>query len=252
MPASSATSRSRPRNTASCAWSYGSSPRYGQPVQRRPGLRGAGRLRLPLTGALLDDREFLADHADIRRLPPDLQAGGPEFGVLAAQAVLDLSGRASQVGQHEGHVAELRAQRLERGEHLVLGVGVAGLDRGAEHRAAGVDLAHHHRDVGSQLTGALVAGGEGRPDATEDLPLQGPAQVRLSAQAVLILGHLSRTGPALRLLEQACQGVGPDRGEHAQAAYADRGLAVRARPGESGPEGRRAQQRQHTGAAAVT
>ena len=146
--------------------------RAAVPARARGG--GFGRLQPPPAGPLLDDREFLADQADVGQLPGGPLAGGPQLGALAVQAVLDLAGRAGQIGQHEGHVTELGAQRFQRGEHLALDCSVSGLDRGAEHRAARVDFPHHHRDVGSQLAGVLVARGQDFPDGPADLRFQVP------------------------------------------------------------------------------
>jgi hypothetical protein len=213
--------------------------RASGPARARP--RGAGRTRLPLTGVLLDDRELFADQAYVRRLPADLEAGRPEFRVLPAQAVLDLPGRPGQVGQHEGHVAELGAQRLDGGQHLVLELGVAGLDRGPERRAARVDLPQHHRDVGTELAGALAARGERCPDALADLPLQVAAQVRLSTRPLVVGGQLRQAAPVLRLLEQAGQGIGADRGEHPRPGPGARARAALAGPGQSRGESRGAQ-----------
>ncbi len=116
---------------------------------------GAGH---PLPGALLDDGQFLTDHAHVGGLPCDLLARGAQLGALAAEAVLDLSGRAGQVGEQEFQLPELGAHRPDRGEYLVLQFLVARLDRGAERGAGRVDLAQNHRDVGSHLVGARVPG----------------------------------------------------------------------------------------------
>ena len=64
-----------------------------QPAVRAPGpararSRRAARLRLPLTSALLDDRELFADQADVGRLPPDL---GERPAAAVAANVLDRS-----------------------------------------------------------------------------------------------------------------------------------------------------------------
>ena len=99
---------------------------------------GAGH---PLPGALLDGRQFLADHAHVGGLPRDLLARGAQLGSLAAEAVLDLSGRAGQVGEQEFQLAEFGAHRPDRGEYLVLQILVARLDRGTEDGAARVDFA---------------------------------------------------------------------------------------------------------------
>jgi hypothetical protein len=217
----------------------------GLVVGQQPAVRAAtipsrargrrfGRLRLPLVGPLLDNREFLADHADVGGLPDGSFAGSPQLYVLAAQAVLDLAGRAGQVGQHEGHIAELGAQRFQRGEHLALKFLVTGLDRGAERRPARVDLPHDHRDVGAQLIGAPAARVQDLPDGAADLRLQAPGQVRCVRRR--------RTGPAGRPLQKRSQHVGPDRDEHAHPGQAG-SRAVGA--GQGRPERRRAQHRQH-------
>ena len=106
--------------------------------------------------AKFHDRQFLADHAHVGGLPCDLPARGPQLGTLPAEAVLDLSGRARPVGEHELHLAELRAHRFDRGEYLALQLFVTRLDRGAEDGTARIDLAQHHRDVGPYLVRARV------------------------------------------------------------------------------------------------
>jgi hypothetical protein len=99
---------------------------------------------------------------------------------------------------------------------------LAGLDGGPEHRAARVDLAQHHGDVGPDTVGV-----QGLPDAPVDFPLQ----VGAGRHPRPVLGP----SPGHGLAEQVGQGVGPHRGEHA-----DPGLGV----AERWPEGGRAQHRQ--------
>jgi len=64
-------------------------------------------------------------------------------------------------------------------------------------------------------------------------------------------GYMSRTGVVSRLMKEKSQGIGPDRGQHAQPRDGRRGHAVGVDVGENRPEGRRAQQRQHGGGAAI-
>ena len=70
LPDSSAMSRSRPRNTASCAWSYGSSPRYGQPSSHRgtgaEGSAGSG-CHWPARCSMTASSSRI--HPDVGRLP---------------------------------------------------------------------------------------------------------------------------------------------------------------------------------------
>ncbi len=213
-------------------------PQPGVGAAARPAgarLLLAARPRGPLAGAALDDRQLFADHAHIGRLPSDLLAGGPQLGSLPDQAVLDLTGRADQVSQQEGHVPELGAHRLDRGEHAALRLFVPGLDRRAEYGAASVDFPQHHRDIGSQASRPLALGGEHLLDAPADFLLKVAA------------GRLSRRRRRPRASggagEHLSQDVSADRGQHPDAGDGKSTGQIDGF-GEDRPERRRAQPRQ--------
>jgi hypothetical protein len=98
----------------------------------------------------------------------------------------------------------------------------------------------------------FIARGERFADTPPDFPLQVTAQVLLRAAGLMFPGYRSRTGVLSRLMKEESQGIGPDRGEHAQPRDGRSGHAVGVDAGENRPEGRCAQQRQHGGGAVIT
>ena len=191
--------------------------------------------RGPLAGPVLDDRQLFADHAHVGRLSSDLLPGGRQLGSLTDQAVLDLIGRANQIGQQEGQVPELGAHRLDRGEYVALRLFVSGLDRRAEYGAAGVDFPQHHRDVGSQV-------GRPRVLAGEDL-LDAPADVLLKVAAGRLPGRGGRPRDPGGASEHLSQDVSADRAQHPDAADGESAGQIDGFR-EDRPERRRAQPRQ--------